>query len=294
MIEFLDAIWPEDLALLGELRFIDRDGVVMQKWLPLGSGRAAYATDIANSYGKSGRDTYFGVLPRTRAAGTAEAAVDTTTLLWADVDAKHHDPDNLERGKMTALQAISSFPITPSILVDSGGGYHAYWLLYVPADVEMFARPVMKGIAHLVGGDAVHDPARVLRLPGSVNYKREKLVEARVLRFDARRKYRPEDFIPYIAGKQHPYRLAGVGPNDAAFERRDLPEWLVELINCGAPKGQRSEASFKAVIWLIRFGRSFNEILDLFEGSPNGIGAKYSERGWDWLKRTFDKAMEEA
>ena len=78
--------------------------------------------------------------------------------------------------KQRARQQIEALHHPPSVIVDSGGGYHCYWLLRhtVPLDdanredVEL----IQHGWVQLVGGDSgAADLRRVLRLPGSYNHK---------------------------------------------------------------------------------------------------------------------------
>ena len=66
----------------------------------------------------------------------------------------------------------------PSLVVDSAGGYHAYWLLKEPADIVSgskgqgsysYYEVYNRGIAAFLGGDKGYDVSRVLRVPGTIN-----------------------------------------------------------------------------------------------------------------------------
>ncbi|MBP7571598.1 MAG: hypothetical protein KBA95_16180 [Acidobacteria bacterium] len=119
---------------------------------------------------------YVGVNPTNAPKGKHERALlgDVVALncLYGDYDAKDYG------GEMaTALARIGEVPLPPSVIVNTGGGYQAYWLLAEPfliADeasrrraAEAQSRWVM---AH--GADpSVKDLARVLRVPGTRNYK---------------------------------------------------------------------------------------------------------------------------
>jgi hypothetical protein len=63
----------------------------------------------------------------------------------------------------------------PSVVVNSGGGFHAYWLLYEPMVIDDSNRAAITSLQYRwvghVGGDDVKDLARVLRLPGTRNVK---------------------------------------------------------------------------------------------------------------------------
>lgn len=287
---FLEAVWGyPPLGPLGEIRSI-RDGKVEQFFGIIDRlGIQGFINHIGRMNG-DGWDTYFGVLPRTRAEGTADAVVSKTQVLWADVDAKQFSTD-LETGKLRALGSLNLFSPGPQVIVDSGGGYHAYWFLDRPHAYED-ARPVMAWIADVVGGDKVQDAPRVLRVPGTFNWKRQPLRAARELRSltPESRRYRLMDLIGQMPIPRSPRRRA-LGD----IEWAPLPDWLEELISKGAPKGQRSELAFKVVLWLLRYGRSPDEIRTIFEMTPDGIGAKYVEKGRNgdsWLDYTVRAAAQ--
>lgn len=57
----------------------------------------------------------------------------------------------------------------PSLVVDSGHGYHIYYLLERVVEVYEWARIQSKLISSLKGDEKVRDPARLLRVAGTVN-----------------------------------------------------------------------------------------------------------------------------
>ena len=81
-----------------------------------------------------------------------------------------------EQYKARAWQHIAQMPLAPSVIVDSGGGYHVYHLLAEPVMVDESNRQriadVQAAWVHLVGSDpSSKDLARVLRVPGTHNRK---------------------------------------------------------------------------------------------------------------------------
>jgi hypothetical protein len=143
-----------------------------------------------------------------------------------------------------------------------------------------------------VQGDSVWDAPRILRVPGTTNRKDPDLpVPVRLVLWDVDRRYRIRDFDDLI-----PRALDGpppLGVGTWLFPREgDLPIWLQDLIAEGAPKGERSEACFKVVLYLLRYGWTDEQILDVFESNPEGIGDKFRERsnGPRWLARTIKAA----
>jgi hypothetical protein len=119
---------------------------------------------------------YFGVALRTQKAavdrkGTA-AYCQTLTALFVDADFKH-------LGEVETRRRLAECQIAPSAIVHSGGGLHPYWFLRPPLDLlkpgglveaRSILRRLAKSVADVVD-EAVSEPARVLRIPGSLNFK---------------------------------------------------------------------------------------------------------------------------
>jgi len=82
-----------------------------------------------------------------------------------------------DENKGATLDQIADLPVMPSVLIRSGGGWHAYWLLRDPfiltsdADRER-AKELQANWVTFTGGDTgAKDLAHVLRVPGTLNYK---------------------------------------------------------------------------------------------------------------------------
>lgn len=110
---------------------------------------------------------------------TPQAAIDrkgsapycqTLTALFVDADFKY-------LGEVETRKRIAEFSTSPSIVVNSGGGLHPYELLRQPLDLRADynrARTLLQRLAWSMSGIvdvSVSEPARVLRIPGSVNFK---------------------------------------------------------------------------------------------------------------------------
>ncbi len=98
--------------------------------------------------------------------------------LFGDVDYGQvgHRKKNKWQTREEALAAIHAFPLRPSILIHSGGGFQPYWLLKEPFGLEngdyAQVETIMKGLALGLGGEmGIQDVSRILRLPGAFNVK---------------------------------------------------------------------------------------------------------------------------
>ena len=119
---------------------------------------------------------FFGVALRSQASlkdrkGDA-AHCQTLTCIFVDADYKHLGEDE-------TIRRIGAAPLPPSIVVESGGGLHPYWILKQPyflkremADAKRWLRHVAHSVADVVD-ESVSEPIRVLRIPGSYNFKEE-------------------------------------------------------------------------------------------------------------------------
>src|SRR5689334_8364478 len=90
--------------------------------------------------------------------------------LFADIDFKR-TPES------EAHQRLAECPFLPSMIVASGGGLHVYWLLREPLQLQnehdrTQAKSLLRRLAALLHADPVSaEPAHILRLPGTSNYK---------------------------------------------------------------------------------------------------------------------------
>jgi hypothetical protein len=114
-------------------------------------------------------DVFVGVAPRLNSEGRDITACAALHALFIDYDFKMSS-------EAEALRALASFPLTPSIVVNSGGGLHCYWLLNEPLDLQndgsVLAKQILRALATALGADlTAAEPARVLRLPGTLNHK---------------------------------------------------------------------------------------------------------------------------
>jgi len=80
------------------------------------------------------RNYWFGVALRKDGNGGKKKDCGVLTALFCDVDYGEagHRKVNKWKNREEALEAIQQFPLPPSILIHSGGGFQVYWLLREP------------------------------------------------------------------------------------------------------------------------------------------------------------------
>jgi hypothetical protein len=152
------------------------------------------------------KNVYFGVGLRTRKIGKHERGKKEDVLslpgVWLDIDIKGgaHKKENIPTEEDAQL-LLDTFPLSPTIIIHSGGGLHCYWLFEDPATItsdetrksaermlsrfqNVFIRLARTKNLHL---DNTADLPRVLRVPGTFNRKEEaKPVQTLLFETDSR------------------------------------------------------------------------------------------------------------
>ena len=127
------------------------------------------------------RNIYFGVHPTTRIP-EENAKGETRDPMYVRSQNQYIAAINclyvdLDGDKSEAMYKAKTFSPSPSVVIDSGGGAHCYWLLDHPLmlvddETRQYARNLQARWVGLVNGDnGSKDLSRVLRVPGSRNYK---------------------------------------------------------------------------------------------------------------------------
>ena len=184
-------------------------------WTPAGSRSVWYPVGSAlPTPGEGARDLLFGVhpssqIPETNGRGDAapaqsvraqKAHISAVNCLFGEFDA--HDAAE----KAALLERIQRIEPPPSVIVDSGGGYHCYWLLTetfvieTDRDREWIDRVEKSWVALVGGDDGAKDLARMLRLPGTRNHKYVPPRPVQFVNYDLERTYS----LSELAQQVHP------------------------------------------------------------------------------------------
>lgn len=145
-------------------------------------------------------DVYYTINPRRGEDGT-KAGVSRIRFIHIDLDNKHF-PD----GAAGAVRALADFPLPPTWVIATGGGFQVLWALAAPlvltgpedpqiAEVEGVTARLAAALGNL---DKTHDASRVFRLPGSHNHKYPHAPEVVVRHEDLDARYTLEEFAALL------------------------------------------------------------------------------------------------
>jgi putative DNA primase/helicase len=263
---------------------------------------AQFAYNICNM----GVDIYFGVNSRVGKEGK-KVNVHYLNAFHAEIDfgsEGHNKPPEYKDGK-EATQAIINFPLQPTYTNLSGGGFHCYWVLKDPikvADVgveelESINRYFLKALKADTG---THNLDRVLRVPGTYNFKLNKPRLVNV--FDCNGPlYNFEDLKQYMIvdepkKKTNESSAASKNPVpidwDESIEKLPVSDKMKKLILNGNDGSYptRSETDSAVVTALIHKGFEKSQISQIFANYP--IGDKYREQKSpeNYLQHTIENA----
>ncbi|WP_029423299.1 phage/plasmid primase, P4 family [Alicyclobacillus macrosporangiidus] len=183
---------------------------------------------------------YYGVCPRktevrrvadvssseVRARWVGGAAEDVAAYpgAWADID-DHGGEDDVERMEhaQRALEALAETGYPPTFVVLSGGGRgrHVYFRFTEPVDVDTGRRIVRKLATLLRSDPSIADPARVMRLPGTLHTKTGTAIPVAIEQSRPNVEYLADKFEAALNRMMAEFGIEDTG---AAGRETDIPE----------------------------------------------------------------------
>lgn len=168
------------------LSILHRGGAYGYWWTAQGLASDWWEIDRQAPLPSGRRDIYVGVhptnqIPETNTKGKVCTSRDVRSqikyiaavnCLFGEWDAKDHG-----NSKESAADALRAIEPPASVVIDSGGGWHAYWLLDEPwilktdADRDRASKIQAAWVRHVGSDKSSKDIARVLRVPGRLNHK---------------------------------------------------------------------------------------------------------------------------
>jgi hypothetical protein len=236
-----------------ELRFKPRNSEIRQRFYP---GPEAMLKNMTSW--EADCDYWVGVAPRSNNRSGKKKDCAALSAAFADVDAEAagHKEKIKYQTKEEALAVIEAFPLRPSLLADSGGGFQLYWLLLEPVALTNgnLARMehINRGLAMALGGDVgASDASRILRLPGTFNMKLAGNPRpVKVMWCEPDRVYNLADFSEYEAlgreyaqGRRKTHQEGAGQPADgdyAAYAQKAMVDELAKLAQTPAHKPGRN------------------------------------------------------
>jgi hypothetical protein len=252
----------------------------------------------------------------TRKGGGTKEHVISLPGFWVDIDcgkdnSKHESQEHAREFMNNALQ---DFP-EPSLIINSGYGFHVYWLLEhpfripgedTPENIELF-EGIETGLLQRLKGDLqVKDITRPMRIPGTYNTKQKEYKPCTLergnwdLRYDLemfRGYYTPLKKVKLVSPEMRKeVDTEGGNPVDMEEVKKRIrpPYW--DMIKQGWEPGNyetRSEMDFAVIRELRRAGFPPGQVKRIFLNEP--IGEKYREKGKyadDYLTFSINNADE--
>lgn len=191
---------------------------------------------------------YVGMFERSRKKGDKNS-VKTTNVLYLDFDDVDLD---------TILFQIDMNQIPqPTMIVNSGHGYHVYWKLDKPVGREV--EPVLKALQVKLNADPkAVDVARVLRVPDTMNVKDEP-VKAELIEYSTN-EHALQTFEQLLNVEAAVDPLTGTG---AIKELLDIKFNGLNNMAAGVAKGERNFATGRIIQTLRRMNYTKQEATDI-------------------------------
>lgn len=177
--------------------------------------------------------------------------------MWIDVD-------NDETKRQDDLERLLHYDPAPSFILSSGGGWHAYWLLEKPFELQNDAdRQQIANTLHGLFADLSGDPgyvksvASVMRLPDSLNTKPERRgVAVEIVEYLPERRYPLAAFawLETRAKREHNGGVDATTSNGTG--KTPLPPRTEHYLASGAPTGSRYAELFAVACQLRDVGYS--------------------------------------
>jgi len=199
--------------------------------------------------------------------------------LWVDIDCGPKkgipDEDGIVKGYLTqeiGLVELQKFCMTVGlpkpVLINSGNGIHAYWLLD-----KTIERRDWQPLSHrlrdlsqehgLIVDASVFEASRVLRIPGTFNFKAEPLEVTVINEKSKRMTYEqikeilgapdPEDEVPEFARKMSPMMEAMIGNKLKRFKTIMIKAECNQLIHCYENQNSIEEPLWRSALSITAF-----------------------------------------
>ena len=308
--EFLEALYGEHLKKhkgFIEILFLSdtEQGVFKQSFYP--DIETLYNTYLSENWRDSKYKIIMGMALREEKGKATKKYINYITSLYLDIDygPEGHGKKSEFKDKGEAEQHIKSIKPKPSIIVDSGYGFHIYWLLKKSEIVRdkktEFSRieTILDGIIKEHKGDmGTGDYTRKLRLPGTKNRKNPdnikdcKIIDANYpLRYDLGDFREYEDIGRQIFVNLKTIEIKKLTESDRItldqLQKSKIAPTILEIIISGDQGGVYESRSHRdqAIITELLLNNFTNEqILSIFSNPDFSVSDKFYEKGNNGVK----------
>ncbi len=253
----------ESLALFTECLFDPADTIEIRR-LPAGkstwhkAGALAETAESLLADNRQGQNIYAGANPRRSHGGTKNEDVVCAWCLFADFDGIGLDESRNRWQKIHLPE--------PTLIIASGHGVHAYWRLTDPmVDMAPWSNAQRNLIAALNSDKAIHDPARIMRLPGFMNHKPPAAM-CRIAEADPTRKYPLEDLLERIGNSAQSKPIPQTQTPATTIPSLDIlgRATLAAAKWPAAAEGERNTDAFHHACYLVKdFGLNDDQALSI-------------------------------
>jgi hypothetical protein len=238
---------------------------VLTGWLPMRDINEKLPGALARAQVRNveGYGVYFGVGARheraPKGARAKKSSIATLPALWLDLDC---GGDRVG----WAIEKLNRFTLPPTMIVSTGGGVQAWWVLRRPFVIEdeqdrKNFEFMLAGLAKVLDGDgAVADVARIMRLPGFANMKPDRDGYIAKIEYEEGELYDITQFWGYIAIANPPrpqFKQPARVRRDG--ERPRMTNLAERFLSDGAPEGQRHRTLIHAAFQMKEKGFGFQE-----------------------------------
>jgi hypothetical protein len=231
---------------------------------------------------------------RDGASGRSKNNVGWIAGLHADIDYKDH-----ELGPGEIRQRLDQALLPASLVIGTGGGLHCYWVFHEAeaATPETVARveAALRRLADHVGGDPqCAECARLMRIPGTVNYKREVPVAVRVLGNRPASRYELAELEEWLAETRplltrRPKRGNGACDPFTAYAGNgaapiDVEARLAQMRHGGVGDASIHRTQLRVTAALLERGEEVDAVVARVLDATKLVG----DPAWDWAKEERD------
>jgi len=212
--KYLQLLFPRDGCI--DIRVFTKDGELsLRKFFS--TNEKDQAVDFIHQY-KENHHVFVGVAARKDDSSGTRDNLAYVRAVWVDIDCEKEG-----KSKEKVVRELREWNSPPTIIVDSGHGIHAYWILEEPANNFDCIEEINLGLAKALHGDrAVVDAARVMRVPGTHNVKTEP-IPVRIIEMNDY-KYSLSDFDEYRE------KIARYDTSTRLTAERQFPDEIVDKV----------------------------------------------------------------